>query len=116
MRKLQVGLMLGVIAGAFLLSLQMRPAASSELKLDNIVTTSKWHSLVPERFIGCPDLMHATEMVRPFSHETLQSSSFEFLRIEIERDSLQRDHIAPGPIEHRPCPVFWPFCGEQMSG
>jgi hypothetical protein len=132
--RLTLAVIVIAIAGAIGLTM-MTDVPDSQLRLGDVKTTSIWHSLVPERFIGCPNLMHSSQDPVPFGVETLQSPSFEFLKIEIQRDALQRDHvatthhpgtkpcppfcdgqrIAPGPIEHRPCPVFWPFCGEQIA-
>jgi hypothetical protein len=122
-----------VVAIAAAIGVTMTGVPESQLRFGDVVTTSIWHSLVPERFIGCPNLMHSSQDPVPFGVETLQSPSFEFLKIEIQRDALQRDHvatthhpgskscppycgqqderIAPGPIEHRPCA---PFCDEQI--
>jgi len=92
-KLLKIAVSLFIVGGASLAGCYIDSPQQSRLTLHDVKTDSAWHSSVPEKWIGVPNIMYRVRDPWTVKVENIQGNVMEQIRIIIDNDGFQREHI-----------------------
>jgi len=78
-------------------ALAIRPTLMpyGQMKLRDIKTTSRWETLTPEKFRGCPNFFHRVQGPWTIKVDPIWSDQMEqAFKIHMEKNAFQREHAS----------------------